>query len=140
MAATPFDPAQTKARDRVRKLTADTAAPYRYDDLEIANELADAGFVGDPNVDSARQAVPELDAAISLLETSIITGGESESIKQGSVTFTVSGSSTAGLDAILTNLRRRREQLVGAELGDSVIAVAQCEFPDMDPRNGWPVI
>lgn len=137
MASTAYDPEQLTARDRVRRLIADVGATLRFQDEEIAYALLDNGFDGDPNAELAKQELPELLAAIMLLEISSLISGDTQTIKQGSVTRT--NASGADYSRILVFLRSKLSLLQNGDLdAGASIFVAECEFDDLDPLNGYP--
>jgi len=137
MAATLYDPSELTARDRVRGLIADTAATLRFQDEKIARTLVKMGFSGDPDAASDEQELPELAAAIYLLEFSQSSTADSQTVRLGDQSVTLNGGIT-NYESILANLRHRYEVLHGAEVGVGVgIAVEECYFEDLDPANGY---
>lgn len=125
-----YDPAQTTPLDRVRRLTDDRAAPWRFEDAEILAAL-DAASVSASGSEEA-----EIRAAIDLLESVDPGPGlVSESRRQGAWSHTK--TRTGGYGAILDRLRARLVRLGVAELGvdASPVGVADAEFPtpDSDP-------
>lgn len=131
MAAT-YSPTRQTARDRVRFSIADKAAAFRFQDEEIAAELGFQGFGGDPSVNSTPQPIPEVRAAIVLLESLPQGTSTSEtSMKLGDQVFTSKGSGLIDTSALLDNLRNRLETLLGI-VGDGEIVVL--DGPNRDDR------
>lgn len=137
MAAT-YVPTQLTAKDRVRRMMGDVAAPFRFQDEEIAFQLTKSGFVGDPLATLPEQELPELTAAVLLLESLPGAAGDELTVKQGSVTRTVKGG-TGDFVAILGTLRRRLDAINGANLGIGAgIYVVEPYYAGLDPCRGYP--
>ena len=128
MAAT-YGAAQLAAKDRVRRMIADVAAPFRFEDEEIRAELLRRGFAGEPGTPSDTQAVAELSAAIGLLESLPFSSRDETTIRQGSVSRTVKGGD---FSLILATLRHRLNVLSGGG-----IAVVQPDYPETRRNQGW---
>lgn len=117
--ATTYVPDFTFPRDRVRFAVNDKVAPFTFQDEEIAYQLTDNGYVGDPTVAGPKQARAELLAEIALIVSlpAPSSSGDSVTIKQGSVTRT-NASGVKDRTAILANLRRQLADLDGLASGD----------------------
>jgi hypothetical protein len=120
------------AKDRVRFMIYDKAATFTFQDEEIAYTLTLMGFEGDPLAELPPQELPEILAAIALLE-SVPTGatGDSTTIKQGSVTRT-NATGIGNRSSILLFLRRRLALIGGLANGDNggpVVVDGYANFP-----------
>ena len=136
MAAT-YEATQLKAKDRVRRMIADVAAPFRFQNEEIDAELTRSGFEGDPEGETSQQLIPELTAAIALLESEPGTSGAETVIRQGSVSRTVKGG-PGDLSGILASLRHRLNLALATQGGFGVgITVVQPDYPETRRNQGW---
>ena len=134
MAAT-YTSSQPTAKDRVRRMIADVAVPFRFQDEEIAFELTNAGFEGDPLGPTSQQLIAELTAAVTLLESQPGSAGYETTIKQGSVSRTVKAGDFSG---VLASLRNRLNLALAAQYGGGTgIAVVQPDYPETRRDQGW---
>lgn len=136
MAAT-YVASEATAKDRVRGLIWDVAAPFRFQNETIGARLTRAGFSGDPLADSSEQEGPELLAAIRLVESVPGAASSETTVRQGSVSRTTKGG-TGDYTALLATLRQRYAALIGAGLDMGVgIAVVQPDYPEVRRCEGW---
>lgn len=123
MAAT-YDETEPTAKDRVRGLMGDVAAPFRFTDERIQAYL-DRQAVGEAG---------EITVAIQLLESLPTTSGDETTIRTLSVTRTNKGGK-GDFTSVLVNLRRRLLMLRRA--GGGFVSVVQPNFTETQRRNGW---
>jgi hypothetical protein len=123
-----FDPLLADAVNRVRALVADRTST-RFQDDEIAAQLTLNGFVGNPFSSSvSRQELPEIEAAIAILQSEATGSSVEDTIKQGSVTRTKKGGS-GDYSKILAALIARRNRVLGLTSGDTGPVVVDA-YPD----------
>jgi hypothetical protein len=119
------------AKDRVRRLIGDVAAPWTFQDEEIVALLA-----LQPETDPA--AIAEYRVAISLANQYYTSTSSGVTIRQGSVSRATTKRTVEDIDRLIASLQAMLNALLGLDSGiQSGIAVAECYFPDLDPANGY---
>jgi hypothetical protein len=133
--AATYDPTLPSAQDRVRFLVSDRAARFDFQDEEIVYTLTLSGFDEDPLATTEEEPIPEIQAAIALIESmpSASTTGDSVTIK----TLTTTRTNASGIkdrSGILRALYRRLRVVTRESSGGGMPAVA-----DGYPEYCWRV-